>query len=131
VNIRTANGYVLTILSGFLLLAGSLLVILQAQNRAEFSLYGKNISIRYQQDGEPVGGVNTGLLMLCSAGGGIAAFLLARMLVRGIRLLRQGWKQADAAQTARRLEQLAKTQNRQDAGTQAAPPAADSEQRHS
>ena len=113
-NIRTVKGYVLTIVSGFLLLAGALLVILQAQNRAEFSLYGKNISIRYQQGGEPIGGVNTALLMLSSAVGGIVAFLLGWMLVRGLRLLRQAWKQAEAAQQAKRLEQLTKAQDAQD-----------------
>ena len=72
------------------------------------TLIKKNISIRYQQDGEPVGGVNTALLMLSSAIGGIAATLLGWVLIRGIRLLRQGWKQAQAAQTAERLEQLSK-----------------------
>ena len=116
-NIPTIKGYVLTVMSGLLLLAGALLLILQARNRAEFSLYGKNISIRFQQDGEVIGGANTSLLMLGSAVGGVAGCLLGWLLVKGIFLLRQGLKQADGAHAAKQLEQLAKAQDRQEVST--------------
>ena len=119
-NIRMAKGYVLTVFSGLLLLAAALLLILQAQNRAEFSLYGKNISIRYQEDGGPVGGVNTAVLMLSSAVGGVGALLLGWVLVRGIRLLRRGWKQSEAAQASKRIEALEKARKREDAESQGA-----------
>jgi len=89
-NVRILKGYVMTIVSGFFLLAGILLTILQFRNYAEFSLYGKNISIRLKQDGSITGGVNTALLMILSAVGGLVGLILTRVMISGLRSLRKG-----------------------------------------
>ena len=105
----TLKGYVMAIASGLLLLAGVLLVVLQAGNHADFSLYGKNLSIRFQE-GQQVGGVNTALLMIGSGIGGVAAVILVRVLISGVRTLRLGLSQQAQAQTASRLKKLADAQ---------------------
>ena len=99
--IRTLKGYIMVITSGFFLLAAVLLVILQFRNYAEFSLYGKNISIRFQQDGAITGGVNTAVLMLLSAAGGVLGLILIRMMISGIRSLRKGRAQEQARASQR------------------------------
>lgn len=100
-NFHIIKGYVLVIATGLLLLAGALLVILQAQNRAEFSLYGQNISIRFQQDGKCIGGVNTAFLMVCSAAGGLLAVPLLRVMVSGLRSVAKDRRQRQQAQAAK------------------------------
>lgn len=100
-SLRALKGYVLVVASGLVLAAGLLLVILQARNPAEFSLYGKNISIRLAQDGKAVGGVNTALLMICSAVGGALAIPLVRVMI-------SGWRSLTKARQQRLLAQVAK-----------------------
>jgi hypothetical protein len=63
--------YVQVIFSGLVLLAGLVLLVLQWGNQAAFSLYGSNRQ------------VNTLLLMLCSAVGGVVAWRLMKVLWRG------------------------------------------------
>lgn len=99
-NVQSVKGYVLVILSGLVILAAALLVILQWGNPAEFSLYGKNYSISKQEDGGATGGVNTALLMLCSAAGGLLLFWTAKVMIRGIGALRRGRKEAGRAPSA-------------------------------
>jgi len=70
------KGYVYTIFSGLLLLAAVILAALQWGNVSEFSLYGKNIER-----------APTIWLVLGSAAGGILAFYLARLFVRGVWIL--------------------------------------------
>ena len=63
--------YVRVIFSGLVLLAGVVLLVLQWGNHAAFSFYGTNKQ------------VNTLLLILCSAVGGLVAWWLIKMLWRG------------------------------------------------
>jgi len=102
-NLDIAKGYILTIASGTVLLALLLLVILQAQNRAEFSLYGKNISIRLKEDGTATGGINTAALMICSAVGGLMTAVLGWLTLRGLRSLRKGRRQKELDALAKSL----------------------------
>jgi hypothetical protein len=75
------------VLSGAVLLAGAVLLLLQVANHADFSLYGKNLSVRQLADGSTSGGVNTALLMLFSAVGGIVCVYLAKLFFAGLRNL--------------------------------------------
>ena len=75
--IKKISGYILTIISGLVLLAGVLLLALQWGNGCDFSLYGKNIS------------VNTGLVILCSAIAGWLAPKIFRVMLRGIAKVRK------------------------------------------
>jgi hypothetical protein len=65
------KGYLQVILSGLVLLAGVVLAVLQWGNASAFSLYGQNRN------------VNTALLMVCSAAGGIVAVWMCKLLYRG------------------------------------------------
>ncbi|HAU38006.1 MAG TPA: hypothetical protein DCX07_09865 [Phycisphaerales bacterium] len=88
---KTLFGYVLVVVCGLLILAAALLVVLQWQLRADFNLFGKPLSIRVvQESGKLVGGVNTGLLMLLSAAGGIVMVWVVKLLVRGLKDIRKG-----------------------------------------
>jgi len=88
-NIKSIKGYVLATLSGILLLAMLVLAIMQFGNKADFSLYGKNMS------------VNTALLVLMSALGGIVFVLLAWVHVKGLRSLMEGKRQRREAEPER------------------------------
>lgn len=96
-NTTLVKGYVLTIVSGLLIAAAAVLVVLQWGNAANFSLYGKNIA-----------NANTALLMLASAAGGITMVWLAKMLLAGIRALRKGRSAQRQQQLDRRLAELEK-----------------------
>jgi hypothetical protein len=69
--------YVVVVLSGLILLAGLVLLILQWGNRAAFSLYGRNTQPR------------TWLLVLASAVAGAVAWWLIKVLWRGAAGLRR------------------------------------------
>jgi len=75
--LKKINGYILTIVSGLLLLAGVLIVALQWGNGCDFSLYGKNIR------------VNTGLILFCSAVAGWLAPKVFRIMLKGIAKIRK------------------------------------------
>ena len=75
--IKKINGYILTIVSGLVLLAGALLLALQWGNYCDFSLYGKNIS------------VNTGLIVACAAIAGWLTPKIFRIMFRGIAKIRK------------------------------------------
>lgn len=64
--------YVAVVLSGLILLAALVLLVLQWGNRAAFSLYGTNTN------------PPTWLLVLASAVGGVVAWALIKVLWRGI-----------------------------------------------
>ena len=108
-NFRTFKAYVVVILSGLVILAAVLLIVLQWGNAAEFSAYGKNIDID-KTEGRTTGGVNTALLMLFSMIGGLLLFVLCRWFIGGLRNLRQSQHLAEIQrtqqQTAQRLSQL-------------------------
>ena len=107
-NLRTLKGYFLVIASGLVLLAGGLLVVLQWGHVSAFSLYGYPYEILVLE-GRIRGGVNTALLMVASAVGGVLVVLLVRMFISGMRSLRKGKRKQAEQQTARRLSTLEKT----------------------
>ena len=76
------KGYFLVIFSGLVILAAVILVVLEWDREAKFSIYGS----------DPVD-VNTALLMLASGAGGIVLLYLVKLMFRGIRSLRKGRKQ--------------------------------------
>jgi len=65
------KGYLQVVLSGLVLLAVVVLAVLQWGNDSAFSFYGQNRR------------VNTALLMVCSAAGGLAAVWMCKLLYRG------------------------------------------------
>jgi len=77
-NYRTFRGYVQAVVSGLVILAAALLVVLQWGNVSAFSLYGKNTQL------------NTGVLMLCSLAGGVVLYWLVRAFLRGALAIRRG-----------------------------------------
>lgn len=104
-SVKRVKGTVLVVISGAVILAAGLLVILQWGNPAEFSLYGKNYSIRFQEDGKTAaGGVNTGLLMVFSAAGGVLVFWMAKVLIGGIGALRKASKEAETREATAALK---------------------------
>ena len=64
--------YLMIVVSGLVLLAGAVLVVLQWGNKAVFSLYGKNMT-------SP-----TWVLTLASAAGGLVVWAMVKVLWRGI-----------------------------------------------
>jgi len=82
-NFKTVRAYIITVVCGLVLLAAVLLVILQWGNPAEFSLYGKNYSLRFQKDG---------------SAGGILLFYVCKLLVWGIRTIVRSRRAAAAAE---------------------------------
>lgn len=72
------KGYVMTISGSVVLAAVIVLIALQWGNQANFSLYGRNMT------------VSTWLLMLGSAVGGVVAAWFHRLLLRGVAHLRKG-----------------------------------------
>ena len=103
-NTSSVKGYVLVVFSGLAILAAVLLLVLQWGNRSAFSLYGKN----YGQN-PPDGGVNTALLMLLSAAGGLVMAGLIWILFRGARAIRKGRRAEAQEQIRRRLKDLEKS----------------------
>ena len=75
--LKKINGYILTIVSGLVLLAGAVLLVLQWGNDCTFSLYGKNV------------GPNTGLVILCSAIAGWLTPKVFRVMFKGIAKIRK------------------------------------------
>ena len=82
--IRRIKGYVLVVPIGIVLLATVVLVVLQWGNAASFSLYGRNLT-PHTEGGKTVGGVNTALLMVLSAVGGLVVVWLCKVFVYGLR----------------------------------------------
>ena len=64
--------YLMIVVSGLVLLAGVVLVVLQWGNQADFSLYGKNMKSL------------TWALILASAVGGLVVWAMVKVLWRGI-----------------------------------------------
>ncbi len=75
--------YIVITICGLILLAGVVLVTLQWAQRASLSLYGYPYTVRVQPDGKTVGGINTSLLMVLSAAGGIVAVFLIKSVSWG------------------------------------------------
>jgi uncharacterized integral membrane protein len=75
--LKKINGYVLTIVSGLVLLAGALLLALQWGNDCYFSLYGKNIT------------TNTGLVIASAAIAGWLTPHIFRIMLKGIGKIRK------------------------------------------
>jgi len=69
---KSLKSYIMVVLSGLVIFATVLLVVLQWGNTGKFSLYGKNID-----------DANTAIIMLCSAGGGVVLVYVCRMMIRG------------------------------------------------
>ena len=82
------RGYVLVVTAGVVLAALAVLVALQWRQRAEFNLFGQPYVIRVFDGSRLSGGVNTALLMLLSAAGGLVTAGMLWLLVRGLRILR-------------------------------------------
>lgn len=78
--LKKISGYILTVTSGLVLLAGAVLLTLQWGNDCNFSLYGKNII------------VNTGLIIACSAVAGWLAPKIFRVMLKGISKIRKARK---------------------------------------
>jgi uncharacterized membrane protein len=78
-NFKTLQGYVLVILAGIVLVAAGLLMILNGGIYDQFSVFGR----------QP-GKVNVGLLMLLCALGGVVLLYCLRLLIVGMRAVRQG-----------------------------------------
>jgi uncharacterized integral membrane protein len=75
--LKKINGYILTVISGLVLLAGALLLALQWGNSSQLSLYGKNTD------------VNTGLIVACSAIAGWLTPKIFRVMFIGIGKIRK------------------------------------------
>ena len=72
---RTIKGYVLVIAGGFVILSAAILFILQWGKVADFSAYGPHV------------GVNTSLLMIFSAIGGLLLVPLIRAFFKGMKIV--------------------------------------------
>ena len=83
------KAYVSVTVGGLVLAAAALLVILQWANVAEFSVYGYNLSVNWESGPRPTGGINTALLILCSAVGGVALWWLIRVVWSGFWAIRR------------------------------------------
>ncbi|MHC4983068.1 MAG: hypothetical protein ACYTF6_07870 [Planctomycetota bacterium] len=88
--------YSVIVICGLVLAAGVVLLALQWAQRAGFNLYGYPYTIHVHPDGKTAGGINTALLMLLSALGGIVAVFLVRFIFWAIRLLRRRAKAPQA-----------------------------------
>ncbi len=97
-NFNTVKGYVLVILSGLVLLAAVLLVVLQWGNMAAFSVYGRNTQI------------NTALLIVFSLIGGPILFFLIWVLYCGVRDLLRGRREQENQKIRHKLTDWEKTQ---------------------
>ncbi|MGC9455324.1 MAG: hypothetical protein ACP5HU_10735 [Phycisphaerae bacterium] len=105
---RTVQGYILIVVTGALLLAAGILIVLQWGNHAEFSFYGKNYSIRTIEGGQVDGGVNTAVLILLSAAGGILMWWCVKLLFRSARGVRRSRRDDAGRAVQKRVEKLEK-----------------------
>ena len=87
--------YLVLVACGLILVAGVVLVALQWAQRASFSLYGYPYNIEVIS-GKAVGGVNTAMLMLLSAVGGILAAVFVRLICWALGALRKACRAAAA-----------------------------------
>lgn len=108
-NYGQVKGYVLIVFGGLVIAAGGVLLVLQWDNKAVFSLYGKN----YGQNLPEAGGINTGLLMLLSAVGGLVLAAVVWLLILGIRSVRKGRRAEMERATQQRIEQIERQQQAQ------------------
>jgi len=97
------KAYLYVVLGGLVILAAGVLVLLQWNGAARFQLYGLYFDITVV-DGQITGGVNTALLMLCSAVGGVVMVFVVRLFFRGVGILRRASKADAGAQAAVRKE---------------------------
>lgn len=95
----TFKGYVLVVVCGLVLLAATLLVVLQWGNQADFSLYGMNVK------------VNTAGVIIVSAVSAVAAIVLARLFWYGVQCLRKGRREQARKDTETRLRQFEKSRD--------------------
>jgi len=86
---RGIKGIVQIVGGGLVTAAGAILIALQWGNHAEFSFFGRNYSIRFLPQGQTTDGINTAMLMLASAVGGVAMAAAMWLLVRGILAVRR------------------------------------------
>lgn len=112
---KTVQGYFMVVLTGTVLLAAGILIVLQWGNHAEFSLYGKNYSIRTIEGGQVDGGVNTALLIIVSAVGGLLMWWCIKILFRGAGGIRRSRKEDEAKDVSKRVEKLEKGDGEQNA----------------
>ena len=96
-NWNLVKGYVLVVLSGLILFAAVVLIVVQWDLTADFSIYASKSTK-----------VSTLLLVVCSAAGGVALLFLLKMMVRGISALRRGHRDSQQRQTRQRLQRLEK-----------------------
>ncbi len=78
------KAYLQAILGGMIILATTVLLLLQWGNTATFSFYGKNIK-----------DANTAVLMLASAAGGLGMWWIIKWFVVGVRVLIKSRRQAE------------------------------------
>ena len=83
-NFNTIKGYIFVVFSSALMLVGAFITILQGGLHSEFTVFGKL----------PPERVNTGVLMLFSAVGGIVIYLCMNLLFAGIAAVRKGREEA-------------------------------------
>jgi len=82
-NFSTIKGYIFVIFSSGMMLMGAFITILQGGLLSDFTVFGK-----------PAQKVNTGVLMLFSAVGGIIIYLCMHLLFAGITSARKGREEA-------------------------------------
>ena len=102
------------IVGGLITAAVVTLVLFQWASVASFSLYGYGFTPYYRgEGGRLIGGVNTALLMLCSAVGGLITWHAVKMLFKGIWALRR--LRRDAAKRAAEVQHAVQAQRSDDA----------------
>lgn len=85
---KNISSYLQVILTGAVLLAAAMLIILQWGNTTGVTMYG------------PLVKVNTAILMLCSAAAGVVLLRLVKIFFRGAGAVRRARKAAAAAKPA-------------------------------
>ena len=96
-NWNLVKGYVLVVLSGLIIFATAVLIVVQWDLTAKFSVYASKPTE-----------VSTLLLVVCSAAGGVVLLLLLKMMVVGISALRRGHRASDQQRTRQALQRLEK-----------------------
>ncbi len=104
---KTAQGYVLVVLTGAILLAATVLIVLQWDNSSEFNLFGRSYTVHLVEN-DIVGGVNTALLILGSAAGGVILWWCLKVLFRSVRVISRGRREAKSREVSKRVEKLEK-----------------------
>jgi len=100
-SVKRVKGTVLVVISGAVILAAALLVILNLPHPAQLNLYGPVYTVDIDlETKERVGAVKTGVLMLCSAAGGVLIFWMTKVLIRGIGVLRKASKESETREAA-------------------------------